>query len=305
MVFGNARFAALFCALAGALLLSGCASQPPPEGKLVVVASFYPLYDFARNVGGDRIEASVLIPPGVEPHEYELTPSDARALASADVFVYNGAGLEPWVPELLEGIGNAGLVAVDSSAGIALISSQDPDEPGTDPHVWLDPVLAKKQVEAIRDALVAADPEGVSYYEANAAAYMGKLEVLDSEFRSVMSSCRKRDVLITHATLAYFCAEYGCRQIPIEGINPEAEPLPSDIARIVQQARRDNVTTVFVEEMISPRAAEAIAGEINGSVAVFNSVHGLTQEQQAQGEDYVSLMRENEEVIKNALECNQ
>jgi zinc transport system substrate-binding protein len=225
-------------------------------------------------------------------------------LGNAKVFLYNGAGMEPWVPQFLQGVGNAGLVAVDTSKGIDFITSKDPGEPGTDPHVWLDPLLAKKQVAAIRDAFVEADPAGRDYYEKNAADYMAKLDALDAEFRTAMASCRKRDILIAHATLGYFCREYGCNQIPIEGMNPEAEPLPRDIVNIVNQAREHNATTVFVEKLVSPKAAQTIAEEINGTTVTFNSVHGITLDEMNRNETYLSLMHENVQIIKTALECS-
>jgi len=290
--------AALFTSL---VLPSTAASAN--SSNLNVVASFYPLFDFAKNVGGNRVTVSVLIPPGIEPHEYEFAPADMQKMSNADVFIYNGAGLEPWVPQLLEGIGNANLLSVDSSADIPLITSQDADAPGDDPHVWIDPVLAKKQVIAIRDAFIVKDPEGRLIYEANAAAYLTKLDVLDASFRSAMANCANRDVFITHATLAYFCKEYNCTQFPIEGVNAEAEPLPADLANFIEQAKEDNVTSVFVEPQFDPRAAQTIASEINGTTVVFNSVHGLTTEQQDAGENYLSLMNKNIQVVKNALRC--
>jgi len=296
----------LAAAVAALLLLAGCfggGAPAPGNGKLLVVASFYPLYDFARNVGGDRVAVSVLIPPGVEPHDYEFSPSDARNVGDADVFLYNGAGLEPWVTQLLEGIGNPDLRAVDTSANVSLVSSQDPDAPGSDPHVWLDPILAKKQVEAIRNAFIEKDPDGAAEYEANAAAYLAKLDALDAALRSGLAHCQRRDVFITHATLAYFCKEYDCAQFPIEGVNAEAEPLPGDLASFIRKAKADNATTVFAEPQFDPRAAQTIASEINGSVAVFNSVHGLTAQQQAAGEDYISLMNENVQALINGLGC--
>jgi zinc transport system substrate-binding protein len=295
---------ALFLALS--LLLAGCTSSStqPTSGKLVVVASFFPLYDFARNVGGDRVEVTMLIPPGVDPHEFELSPSDAMKLGNARIFLYNGAGMEPWVPQLLQGVENNNLTAVDTSKGMDFIVSKDADKPGNDPHVWLDPLLAKKQVMAIRDAFIEADPAGKDYYNENAADYMAKLDALDAEFRTAMASCKKRDVLIAHATVGYFCKEYGCNQIPIEGINPEAEPLPADIASIVTQAKEHNVTTVFVEKLVSPKAAQTIADEINGTTVNFNSVHGITLDEMSRNETYLSLMHENVQIIKTALECN-
>lgn len=192
-----------------------------PSNKINVIASFYPMYDFAKNVGGDRVEVKSLIPMGVEPHEFEPTPQDIKDLSKAQVLILNGVIESSWAPKLLEGIDNKNLVVVDTSKEIKLVSSMDADMPGNDPHIWLDPVLAKKQVIAIRDSFIQADPAGKDYYKTNADAFMQKLDTLDTEFRVTFLTCPKKDILITHATLAYFCDEYGCNQIPVEGVNAE------------------------------------------------------------------------------------
>jgi len=307
-----------------ALLLFGCVSQPaagaPQEGgKLNVVASFYPMYEFSKSVGGERASVSVLIPPGVEPHNFEPTPSSIKKLSEADVFVLNGAGMEhSWAHGLIEGLGGGKLVVVEASEGVELIaaSGHQNDEAEEeyeaeeehshgeyDPHVWLSPKLAQRQVEKIRDAFIAADPEGGEYYRANAAAYNAKLDALDAEFRAVFSACEKKDILITHATLGYFCREYGCIQIPIEGVSHEGEPSPAGLVKIVEQARAHNVTAVYFESLVSPRTAQTIAGEVGGKVLVFNSVHGVTAEEEARGAGYVPLMEENLQGIREGLDC--
>ena len=305
-----------------ALLLSGCVSQPAAgaqhEGKLKVVASFYPMYDFAKNVGGERVSVSVLIPPGVEPHNFEPTPSSIRQLSEANIFVLNGAGMEhAWAHGLIEGLGNEKLTLVEASEGVELIAAtghhhddeaheaaeEEHDHGEYDPHVWLSPVFAKKQVENIRDAFIAADPEGKAYYEANAEAYEAKLDSLDAKFKALFPTCKKKDILITHATLGYFCRGYGCNQMPIEGISEEGEPSPAGLAAIVDQARKHNVTAVFFESLISPKSAQTLSTEIGAQALVFNTVHGVTPEEEARGENYLSLMEENLENIKIGLDC--
>ncbi len=310
----------IFAIFAVALLVFGC-TQPASNaanGKLKVVASFYPMYDFAKNVGGDRVDVTSLIPPGVEPHNFEPTPSDMKKLSSADVLILNGAGLEHgWVHELVEGVGNQKLAVVDTSKEIELIHSEAHEHEAEeaheaeehhhgefDPHIWLSPVNAKKQVEAIKDAFIAADPEGKAYYENNAAAYGAKLDSLDAKFKEQFSTCKKKDILITHATLAYFCREYGCNQVPVEGVNAEGEPTPAVVAAIVNQAKEKGITVVFVEKMYDPRVAQTISKEIGGKVAVFNTVHGLTPEEQANGEDYLSEMEGNLAIINANLDCS-
>jgi zinc transport system substrate-binding protein len=305
--------------LAAALALAGCTGSPPQSdgGKVKVVASFYPLYDFAENVGGDRVVVTTLIPTGVEPHEFEPTASDIRELSGADVFLYNGANMEPWADRVIESVGKDDLVVSDTSRGIALRESDEDGhhgeeaetegghshEGGFDPHIWLSPALAKVQVNNIRDALIKADPEGKAEYEKNAAEYNARLDALDSKIMAAMANCTKKDILVTHATLGYFCERYGCLQIAISGVDPEAEPSPADLASIIDQARERNVSAVFFESMIDPRSAQTISSEINGSVLAFNSVHGLTPEESAAGEDYISLMEGNLANIKIGLGC--
>jgi zinc transport system substrate-binding protein len=286
------------------LLFSGCTDTPQQNnGKLKVIASFYPMYDFARSVGGDRIDARTLIPAGVEPHEYAPTPSDIMALNEAQVFILNGVIEESWAPRLIAGLDNRNLKVVDTSRGISLISSQDANEPGNDPHIWIDPVYAKKQVAAIRDAFIQADPAGKDYYEGNADAYMQKLGALDAQFRETIAGCRKKDMLITHATLAYFCREYGCNQVPIEGASAEGEPTPATVAAIIRQAKEKNITVVFVEKMFNPNIAQSIADDIGGHVVVFDTVHGLSADEQQRGEDYLTLMEENVRTIRDNMDC--
>jgi zinc transport system substrate-binding protein len=298
--------------VAVALIMSfaGCMSGTQSNGnaqksgeKLNVIASFYPMYDFAKNVGGDRIDVKTLIPAGVEPHEYDPTPSDIIALNNAQILVLNGVIEDSWAPKLIEGLDNKALKVVDTSKGIPLVASMDADMPGNDPHIWIDPALAERQVIAIRDAFIEADPAGKDVYEANAAAYIQKLKELDGQFRSTMATCKKKDILITHATLAYFCKEYGCNQVPIEGVNAEGEPTPAVVAAIIDQAKEKNITVVFVEKLLNPQTAQSIAGEINGRIAVFNTAHGLTAEEQQRGEDYLSQMKENIDTIKTNMDC--
>ena len=291
------------CLIASSLTL-GCVSQSPSaSNKMTVVASFYPMYDFTKNVGGDRINVVSLIPAGVDPHDYEPTPSDIETLTAARVFILNGVIEDPWVPKLLAGIDNPSLTVIETSKNITLVNSMDADEPGKDPHIWLDPVNAEIQVATIKDALIQADPAGKEYYESNAASYIQKLASLDTEFRTVMATCKNKNMIITHATLAYFCKEYGCNQIPVEGVNAEGEPTPGVVAAIIQQAKEKNITVVFVEKMYSPQIAQSIANDIGGKVAVFNSLHGLTTEEQASGENYLSQMEENVKTINETLDC--
>ncbi|MFH2105693.1 MAG: metal ABC transporter substrate-binding protein [Candidatus Micrarchaeota archaeon] len=272
------------------LAFFGCTQEQTQQtqsdsGKINVVVSFYPLYDFTKNVGEDKVEITTLIPNGVEPHEFEPTPNDMKRILNADIFIYNGANMEPWLPNLLKNLDDSNVILVDTSRNIELIQN--------DPHIWLDPMNAKKQVESIKDALVQKDPSNTKFYEESALIYESKLDTLDFEIQSAFADCANKNILITHATLAYFCKRYGCTQIAITGVNPEAEPSPADLANIIEQAKANGVKAVFFESLINPKSAELIANELGGYTLVFNSVHGITDDEKAQGKDYISLMEDN------------
>ncbi|OGK79769.1 MAG: hypothetical protein A2050_00540 [Candidatus Rokubacteria bacterium GWA2_73_35] len=290
--------------------------RPERTGRLAVVASFYPLYEFARQVGGDRVEVTALVPAGVEPHDWEPSPRDVTRLGRARVFVYNGAGLEPWVGKLLDAARAPSLVVVDATRTIALRTADLPghDErersaasgrrgQAPDPHVWLDPVFAQAQVEAIRVGLAKAEPASTAVFEANARAFSGELATLHREFEQGLTSCARRDVITSHAAFGYLAARYRLTVVPIMGVAPEAEPSPAELARIVRFARRRQVRAVFFETLVSPRLAETLAREIGARTLVLNPLEGLTPQEAAAGKTYASVMRENLQSLRAGLEC--
>ena len=207
-----------------------------------MVASFFTLWDFTRQVGGDRAEVVSLVPPGVEPHDWEPTPQDVIQARKARLFVYNGAGLEQAADRLLKEIAGTGPLPVNTTAGIALLGAgraRRPDKDhARDPHVWLDPMLAQTQVDAITAGLVQADPEGRAGYAERAAAYKAKLGALHADFEAGLRECARRDVVTSHAAFAYLTRRYRLNQVPVLGIAPESEPSPADLARLVRFARR-------------------------------------------------------------------
>ncbi|MGE5495538.1 MAG: metal ABC transporter substrate-binding protein [Burkholderiales bacterium] len=286
-----------------ALLLitaAGCANAPLPGGasdKLSVVASFYTMYDFACKIGGDKAEVSILVPSGVEPHDWEPSTSDIVSLERADVFIYNGAGMEGWAEDILSSLSNRSLTVVEASKGVPLIyKGSKPD-----PHVWLDPKLAKLELVAIKDALAAADPDNASYYQENYDKYAAEFDALDSELREGLSACPKKDIVVAHEAYGYLCEAYGLNQIAIEGVLAESEPDPARMAEIVNIVRDKGINVIFFEELISPKVAQSIADETGAQVSVLNPLDGLSDEQIAAGGDYISVMRKNLEELKKAL----
>ncbi len=302
--------AALAAACVAALAaLTACEkpSAPPAAATPVVVTSFYPLWEFSRQVAGERAEVVSLVPPGVEPHDWEPSPQDVALVRRARLFVYNGAGFEQSADRLLQAIAGRGITAVDASAGLDLIAGSAEPHSGAagslDPHVWLDPVLAQAQVATIRGALERADPPSASAYAAGARAFTEKLGALHEAYRAGLRECARRSLVVSHAAFTYLARRYDLRQIAVTGRRPESEPSPADLAAIVRAARRENARYVFVETLVSPRLAETLAREIGAQVLVLDPVEGLTREAAAAGRDYLALMRENLERLRTGLQC--
>lgn len=283
--------------------------------KLKIVASFFPLFDFARNVGGDRAEVSSLIPIGIEPHDWEPTAQNVIAVQDADIFIFNGAGFEGgWITQMESNF------KVDTSAGIQLLQggehegeeeggeeqlAQDGNAAAADPHIWLDPVLAKHQVEVIRDAFIQLDPENASYYRDNAERYISELESLDASIKSELSSnCTLKDFIAFHDAFSYFANRYNLTQHSIHGLSPEGEILPQRITQIRDIATQLGIDTIYSEDMVDPRLAAVVANEIpNGRVLILSPIEGVEQEELDQGIRYIQKMRENLENLKIGLKC--
>lgn len=307
-------FALFGCSSEKSSSLSANEGQDNNE-KLSVYTSFYPMYDFALKIGGDKINATNMVPVGTEPHDWEPTAYDITGLETADVFIFNGAGLEHWVEDVLETLQNEKLVSTEASKGISLLEGTSHNEDGNeaenaekehsegfDPHVWLSPKNAKKEMENIKNTFVSADPENSDYYNENFEKYSSELDKLDEEFKNTISSLPNKEIVVSHQAFGYLCSDYGLIQVPIEGLSPDSEPDPARVAEIIDFAKEHNVKVIFFEELASPKVAKSIADSINAETDVLNPIEGLSDEEMANGDDYFSVMRKNLESIKSALE---
>lgn len=292
--------------------------------KLKVAASFYPMYDFARKIGGDKAEVTNMVPAGTEPHDWEPAATDIRELESADVFIYNGAGMEHWVESVLESLDNQKLTVVEAAKGLTLMEGThdheetagdeeaaarevshdkdaNKDDISYDPHVWLDPMNAKAEMENIKNAFVEADPKNQDYYEKNFETYAAEFIKLDQEYREEIAKTSGKDLITAHEAFGYLCKAYGLNQVGIEGLMPDSEPDPSRMDEVIQFAKKHNVKTIFFEELVSPKVAKTIANEIGAKTEVLNPLEGLSDEELAAGADYFSVMRENLKKLDDAL----
>jgi zinc transport system substrate-binding protein len=275
--------------------------------KVRVVASFYPIFEFAKRVGGDRVEATSLIPVGTEPHDFDPTVQQVQNAETADMVVFNGAGFEG---ERLRNL-NAKFV-VDTSKGLNLTGGtfKDPEdnlqanEISIDPHIWLDPLLAKQQVEQIRDGLIEIDPRNTEYYSKNANSFLTELDNLDRTIRERLSNCEKRDFIAFHDAFGYFANRYGLTQHSIQGISPQAETSLQRLQQIIGLARDMGLDAIYSEELADPRLSDVIAQEIpNGKVLVLSPIEGVNKEEQNAGIGYLEKMNENIENLRLGLKC--
>ena len=265
-----------------------------------VVASFFPIYEFVKAVGGDRVQTSVLISIGSEPHSFDPTIQQISNAQTADILVYNGAGLETaWINKVNPKFGG------DTSQGLNVLSSNDKVAPtGVDPHIWFDPILAKHQVNMIQNGLMKVDPSNANYYKDNAQKFIAQLNSLDSTIKSGLSNCNKKDFISFHNAFAYFAQRYGLNQHSIQGISPEGEILPQKIQEIIQLSHTLGINTIYSEDLVDPRAAQVIADEIpNGKVLVLSPIEGIKPAEQKEGMGYLNKMKQDLTNLEIGLQC--
>jgi zinc transport system substrate-binding protein len=288
-----------------ALTTAACNSSPSGTagGRLSVVANFYPVAEAARRVGGSLVSVTDLTPPGVEPHDLELTPRQLQDIAEADVVLYLGGGFQPAVEDAVK---DAGGEVVDVSAGIQRL----PTPPGeaeegltSDPHVWLDPVLYREIVDKVETAFARVDGSSAATFEANARSFGDELSGLNHDFEAGLSDCARNVIVTSHAAFGYLAARYGLRQEAISGLSPDAEPTPQRLAELRTLVQKLGVTTIFTEELVSPKVADTLAAETGARTEVLNPLESLTPDEVAAGDDYVSVMRSNLAKLEGALGC--
>lgn len=266
--------------------------------KIKVITSFYPLYEFSKNIGGTRAEISVFTPFGVEPHDWEPTAGNLIALTKSNLFVYNGVGMEPFVNKLVDSQEYSHIMFVQASSQIKIDESSK-----ADPHVWLDPVFAKSEVNVIKSAMQKADPVNANYYENNTNNYLQKLDELDSKIKSELSNCKKDKIVTFHNAFAYFGKRYGIKINSLSGIAPESEITANDLKNLINYIKTEQIKVIFAEELIDPKLAEVLAEETGTKILTLSPLEGISKSEQAKNTSYFDKMQENLASLKEALEC--
>lgn len=301
----------LLCVLLG---VAGCARQGkiyPAHSrvkteKLTVYTTIYPVYDFAGKIGGELVEVAQIIPPGADAHNFEPSAKLLRELAQADLIIYNGANMEPWIPKVKEALGDGSVMFLNASENIPLLEfeedgvSHDHEEAahshahyGVDPHVWLSPQNAIIQSRSICNAFVEKDKTNADYYRSNYERLAAELEKLDQEYREALQHASHKNFVVAHDSFGYLAKEYGLTQIPIRGLTAEAEPSPTKLKQIISLAQKHGLKYIFYESLTDPKVSEVIAEELGVKTLELNPLGNLTKDQIKQGEDYFSVMRKN------------
>ena len=302
--------------------------------KLKVVTSIYPVYDLTQKIAGDLCDVSMMSGSGVDAHTYEPSAKEIAQLEEADVFVYNGAGMEHWAEDVIAGLSHKDLKVIVASDGADLLSTHRArrkskgesvqtgvsleakdwkplvltDEERVkkhkghyDPHSWLAPINALGECYEIKEGLKAIDPSNADAYETNFKKVQEAFIQLDQEFRETLSQTSQKKIVVAHEAFGYLCTAYGLEQTGIEGLEPHSEPSSSRIAEIIEQIKAEGIKTVFFETAESSKVSDTIAAESGAEVAVLSPLEFLTEEQEAAGADYFSVMRENLAALARAL----
>ncbi|MDR4511906.1 MAG: metal ABC transporter substrate-binding protein [Nitrososphaeraceae archaeon] len=281
-------------------------TNPDNHTRLQVVTSFYPLYEFTKAVGGDKIDLTTLIPFGVEPHDWEPSPQKISQLQNADLIIYNGIGFDSWLKDRVDKS-----KLVDVSDGVHLIELQQEDKESTnvkssfDPHIWLDPIIAKNISKSISSYLIKLDPANSDYYKQNTERFVEQLDLLDYNIKKSISDCKLNEFISFHEAFQYLANRYGLTQYSVQGLSPEGEILPQQISKIISLAKNLNISTIYSEDLRDPRLAEILASEIpNGNVLVLSPIEGIDKVEQENNISYIDKMKTNINNLAIGLGCN-
>lgn len=289
--------------------------------KIRIVTTLFPTYDFSKEIGKDRVEVKLLLPPGIEAHSYEPTPKDISEINNADIFIYTGDLMEPWVKKLLSSLNNKNLKIVDVSKNIELKEFDFEDEHnekdtheneeehihGKDPHIWTDPVFAKTIVQNIVDSMIEVDLANKSFYDENKIIYDKKLDNLDTEFKNLVKKSPKKEIVSGgHFVFGYLFERYGLTyHSAYEGFSPNAEPTPKQLKSLKETIAETHTKYIYYEELIEPKLAKLLSNELGLQLLLLHGAHNISKEELAKGTSYYEIMLKNIENLKLGLDYNE
>lgn len=297
----------LFMFLLGGALAYAQASK----AKLEIVTTLFPTYDFAKQVGKDSVNVSLLLPPGVESHTFEPKPQDIVRINKADVFIHTGKFMEPWAEDILKGVSNKNLIVVDASKGIELAEEEGHDEEpehhggGKDPHIWLDLANDQVMVNTIAQTLAEKDPKNRAFYLNNAKEYNEKLADLDKRFKETLSTCKHKTIIYGgHFAFGYFAKRYELDHVsPYDGFSPNAEPSPKAIVELINKLKGSGIKYIYFEELLDPKVARVISQETGAKLELLHGAHNVSKDELSRGCTFIDIMEDNLKKLRVGLEC--
>lgn len=297
----------ILIAVVSMVLIKMNSSKPSTttNNKLQVVASFYPMYFFSKEIGGDKVDVFNITPASAEPHDYEPTTQDVARINNTNMLVLNGGKLEAWGDKIKDQLQGTNMVIVTAGDKLA---NRELDENGKtiqDPHVWQDPILAKQEAANIEKGFEKIDPKDASYFQQNEKALEVKLDQLNTDFQNGLTSCQKKDFITSHAAFGYLAARYGITQIAISGVSPDQEPTPQKLAEVTDLVKKENIKIIFFESLVSPKLSQTIAQETGAKTMVLDPIEGLSDDDIKAGHTYLTVMKDNLAALQKALECSK
>ena len=302
---------AWFILLCLGLGLGSQINRAEANNRLKVVTSIFPLAEFAREICGDRAQVKLMLPPGAEVHTWQPRPSDIVDLSQADLLIYIGPDMEPWMHDILNSVKNSDLVVLEVSENLDLHrenghqhGEHQHDHKGFDPHIWLDFELVLHMIDRMVDVISKSDPDNVDYFRKNAAAYQEKVKSLDQKYIKGLKDCQLRTFIFGgHAAFGYLAKRYNLQQVALYGLSPDAKPTPKQLMEVVNLARQHQIKVIYFETYVSDDLAKVIAKEIGAKTSILYSGSNLTSSQIKNKMTFLDLMEKNLENLKHGLIC--
>lgn len=306
-------------ALLATVVLASCqSSSPSSEEGLSVVTTFYPVYEFTKQVVGENGTIMNLLSAGQDSHSYEPTPKELAQIAEADVFVYSSDYMETWVPDVLATLTDSDVLVIEATADMDLFENEDGHDHdhdhdheeddhdhdhshAVDPHVWLDPVLAQDMVAHIAEEISAIDPEQATSYQENTQAYMEELQQLDADYQAAFEGAEHRIFVVQHAAFGYLARRYQLEEMPISSLTSDQEVSPSKMAEIGRFINENDIKAIYYQDSASSKIAETLAAETAVSLEQLSAIEGITTADLEAGANYMSVMRDNLEALQKTI----
>jgi zinc transport system substrate-binding protein len=273
---------------------------------ITISASFYPLYYITQKITGGNGVVTNITPAGSEPHDYEPSTAQIRDIYESKLFLFNGAGLDPWAEKLQKNLDKTGVKTIDMSSNLSILSGVERSDKGNrDPHIWLSPSMYKQQIEIILDQLVAitTNPADKNTYINNADLLLKDITKLETEFKTRLSNCDKKEIVTSHDFLQYLAKDYRFNVVSINGLSPDRESSSLELAETTNLIRDKKIKYIFTETLASPKIAQTVATETGAQNLILNPLEGLTKDEIDAGKDYISIQKENLESLTKGLEC--